>query len=184
MSLSRARTTDEIHEEIKSFLEKTRRKIIVGLEEREQKNQWDLNVKQESSNFKILHPLDKDYFYIIFGYQVDEFGKGLLEKNYSGTNNVIDFNYELLSSISYPNTSCSFRKMPIPKSDYIYAGFDIVAKVFPFEETYSDQYLESAIQNVINAGKLGIYFFAVKLKSYRELKQFEIPESSSEGMFT
>ena len=177
------KTPNKVHEEIREFLNETGREIIEE-KEKEQNNQWILKVKQGVSKVKILHPTGKDYIYIIFEYEVDEVGQKLLIDTYSGTNNVVDFNYDLVYAITSPHVSISFRRLSTPRSDYIYMGFDIAAKVFPFEESYSIQYLEDAIQNVINAGRLGIYFFAVRLKSYREaIKLLEMLDSSFDGMF-
>lgn len=175
------RPPKETYDGIKDFLEITGRKINNKLEEN---NQWILEVQQGASEFKILHPLDKPYVLINFGYEIKENEQKILANTFKETNLVIDFNYALLSAISSPHVYCSLRKIPIFKSDNIYTGFDITKRIFPIGTSYPLENLEDAIQNVVSAGSLGIYFFATKLKSCRELvRQVEELNSSPEGMF-
>ncbi len=86
-----------------------------------------------------------------------------------------------MNAINSPNVDYSFRRAKASKGDMAYIGFDIKAKVFPYENSYSIGRYEDAIQNVIYAGRLGIYYFALKLKYSKELMKLIEEFNSSPG---
>lgn len=170
-----------VHEEIRSFLSTTDRKIE---DERTENNLWILFIKQDGFKVKIEHPTNKKYIHAIFSYELEENKRATLITELLINNTYVEFNYGLMNAINSPNVDYSFRRAAASKGDIAYIGFDIKAKVFPYENSYSIAHLEGAIQNVINAGRLGIYYFALKLKSSKDLmKQIEELNSSPEGLY-
>jgi hypothetical protein len=147
-----------IYEEIESLLKETGREIKDGPkinEEPGKGKRWMLVANQGAVKFEIQHPLDKSYILVTSGFELTKDGVENLQKLFLKSNDVIDFNYALVSAISSPHVYSSFRKAPIYKSDNIYKGFDVVARIFPFEKFYSIDRLEDAIQNVVNVAMLG-----------------------------
>lgn len=172
---------EDVRRGVESFARAINAKIVDELEEN---GNWILHIRQNGFNLEIIHSEDNQSLDIIFRTELGKSDQEILIRELTEQNQVVEFNYGLLSAINSPNIECSLRRAAAQRGDIVYVGFDIKARIFPYEDIYSIEKFNNAVQSVINAGRLGIFYFNLKLKSSRELiRLIESMNSSSEGMF-
>jgi hypothetical protein len=183
------------HEEVFSMVsqtlkEETRSRLVRMTEETgrevmsctEKGDAWTILIRQDLYHVAIMHQGEERYIRVVFPARLTD--SATIRKIDAALQNPLEragFDYQLKRIISTP--SSSFR---IHMSGDMFAGFDTVAKIYPFDQGFSLYHLDAALQSVVGTGIVGIAFIATIIDG-KELEQqvgAYLAKASPEGMYS
>lgn len=171
-------TRNDVRSRLARMVQETGREV---LDSSEKGDGWTLLVRQDLYHIAIMHAGDAMYMQVVFPARLTD--DDILEKIDSALKNPQDrakFQFLLKQGITTPTSS--FR---IHLKDDLFAGFDTIVKIFPFEPEFTSSRLDAAIQTAVSAGILGIAFLS-GITDGGDLEQqvgMNFAQASPEGMY-
>ena len=169
-----------IHERrasLKKMIEDSGRHII---DERSEEGKWILQIKHEPFILYLIHEEQSRFMTIVFSGRVDEETGTLLTAIFNETKLGMQNHFGLRAVINNP--LCGYRTY---NKNGIFMGYDILKRIFPFEETFTIIDLDDACQIVIGIGVLGLDYMKVLsggLKMEQKVTD-TLPQTSHDGMY-
>jgi len=146
----------ETHESLKTMIIDSDRQVI---KEWTDDGIWRLLIKQGQLNIFLIHPEKKRFVKIVFpiGFTDKDLQQKLSEV-FNDPKNGSKAIYLLRSTINNP--CCGFN---IAMKDNLLQNFEVSTTIFPFEDDFSIQNLDRAIQNVASTAIAGIDYIKTLL---------------------
>lgn len=172
-----------VHDRLKSYIPLTGREIIE--ENIDAANDlWILKVRHGNFIIFLLHPQKQKFVIIKFVFKLDEPHRDLLKEQFSDPIKSSEYAHGLTAAITSPYNSVNFQLDDCSNGQKIATGFEIDAKIFPDDKSFSIVILDNSIQSVVNTGIMGMSFIGALLRvGEMAIKQQEAYSSSPDGMF-
>jgi hypothetical protein len=124
------------------------------ISEKDEENYWKLDIRHGSTLVSIFHDKKRKYMSVIYPNSIQDTGilkkiNGAFEDEKGG----FDRKFTFYSSISSPLTGYIMYS-----NDSGFTGYDIFAKIFPFEPDFTLWRVDDAIQRVVSVGTRGTAF--------------------------
>ena len=142
---------------------------------------WTLFIRQHTHIAFVMHMDHQQYMNVVFPCRFTD--AEIIRKISDDLQNPTDlarFQYSLKSAITTPHSS-----FLIHTKDDNFAGFDILARIYPYEPGFALSHFDNAILTVVNAGVLGMAYIAIILgeKDLAQQVNATFGNASPEGMF-
>jgi len=168
---------DRVRNLIRRFVIESGREV---LKEHEKDGRWVLPIKHGVHVVYLQHASNQKFMTVVFITKITDEEELTKLSAYSKDSKLSSqINFTLKSVISSPTTAYDFNQ-----NDGRFAGFNIMAKIFPFDKSFALKDFEPAIQSVVTLGVLGNTFLATILGD-GELDQesVDLPQTSPGEMF-
>jgi hypothetical protein len=174
---------ERLHNRLKTLTIGTGREIIDETIDKEN-DLWMLKVKNGNFVIFLIHPQKTKFIITKFVFRLDDKHKKLLKEQFSDPVKSNEYAYGLTAAITSLYTATTFQIEDCDNGQKIAVGFDIDAKMFPDDRSFSLGLLDNSIQSIVNMGILGMSFIGSLLRvGEMVIKQQEALSSSPDGMF-
>jgi len=145
------------------------------------KGVWTLFLRRQTNLAFVMHLDKQQYMTVASSCRVtDDAVIGKITESLQNSADLARFQYNLKSAITAPHSSFF-----IHTKDGNFAGFDILARIYPYEPGFALSHFDNALLTVINAGILGMAYIATIVGEQDLMQQVNecLKNASPEGMF-
>jgi len=137
-----------VYGKVKNFLTELGEETVA---EKDEEKYWKLDFRHGSTLVTIYHDKGRKYMSVVYPNSIqDREILNVINRSFNDKTGGADRRFAFYSAISSPLTGYL-----IYTNDTGFTGYDIFAKIFPFEPGFSLPLMDDAIQKVVSVGILG-----------------------------